>query len=132
MSHSRDLTMLLNEISLRSGLTIRKYVALRFYCFNRHYRYIVKWNKICKKKYLSCVPNVDGKKAIPRASCSKAVTRRASSPPMLHYAFGMDFPIHTRNTLKILIFLHRKLMRKSLSHMQEMCCNIRIHFVLVS
>jgi len=29
-----------------------------------------------------------------RASCSKAV---------LHYALGMDFPIHTRNTWKILI-----------------------------
>jgi len=42
-------------------------------------------------------------KSIPRASCSKAVTRQASSPPMLHYALGMDFPIHTRNTWKILI-----------------------------
>ena len=44
-------------------------------------------------------------KSIPRASCSKAVTRQASSPPMLHYALGMDFPIHTMNTWKILIFL---------------------------
>jgi len=24
--------------------------------------------------------------------------KQASSPPMLHYALGMDFPIHTRNT----------------------------------
>jgi len=28
----------------------------------------------------------------------------ASSPPMLHYALGMDFPIHPRNTWTILIF----------------------------
>jgi len=28
------------------------------YSFRAH---IVKWNKICKKKYLSCVPGVDGK-----------------------------------------------------------------------
>jgi len=24
---------------------------------------------------------------------------QASSPPMLHYAFGMDIPIHTRNIM---------------------------------
>jgi len=40
-------------------------------------------------------------KSIPRASCSKAVN---SSLPMLHYALGMDFPIHTSNTWKIPIF----------------------------
>ena len=29
---------------------------------------------------------------------------QASSPPMLHYALGMDFPIHTRNTWKIFFY----------------------------
>ena len=31
------------------------------------------------------------------------VSIKTSSLPMLHYALGMDFPIHTRNTRKILI-----------------------------
>jgi len=37
-----------------------------------------------------------------------SIVLKASSPPMLHYALGMDFPIHTRNTWKILIILSRK------------------------
>jgi len=65
----------------------------------------IKWNKICKKKYLSCVPGVDG-----------------TIHPwgfVLHYALGMDFPIHTRNTWNILIFLHTKAAQKFLNYSLE-------------
>jgi len=31
--------------------------------------------------------------------------RQASSPPMRHYALGMDFPIPTRNTWKIHVLI---------------------------
>ena len=94
MAHSRDVTMLLNEISLRFGCTITKYVELFVYCFMPHR---VKWNKICKKKYISCVLGVDGK------IHPEAVVQQAESPPMRQEARGMDFSIHTRNTWRILI-----------------------------
>jgi len=40
-------------------------------------------------------------KSIPRAYCSIGGDEacRSSSQHMLHYALGMDFPIHTRNPL---------------------------------
>ena len=53
-----DVVIELNEISLSSRFTIKKQFTLFVYCFMHH---INNWNKICKKKYLSCVPGVDGK-----------------------------------------------------------------------
>ena len=41
-------------------------------------------------------------KSIPWASRSEAVTRQTASLPILHYDFGVNFPIHTRNTCQIL------------------------------
>jgi len=91
MSHSRDITMFLNEISLRSGFTIKKLVALFVYCF---IHYTFKWNEICKKSIYHVFLVWMGK-SIPRASCSK--------PPKPHYALWVNFPIHARNTWNILI-----------------------------
>jgi len=76
MSHSRDVTMMLNEISLRSGFTINRSGCLFI---------------VIGTMKLNEIKNA----------------RQASSPPMLHYALGMDFPIHTRNTWNILIILSK-------------------------
>jgi len=49
----------------------------------RHHK--IKWNNICKKKYLSCVPGVVGK-ILPRASCSP------------RYGFSHPHQKHMKNT----------------------------------
>jgi len=87
MSHSRDVTMLLNEISPRSGFTIKKSVALFYFCFRHE---TVKWKKICKKNYL-------GFRALRRWR-GKPRHRLCCSTP--------SGRIHTRNTWKILIVWH--------------------------
>jgi len=43
---------------------------------------------------------------------------------MLHYALGMDFPIHTRNTWKILILLYYNFYWKSNKNWWFFLCNI--------
>jgi len=57
LAHSRDVTVLLNEISLRCGCTIKKYSLLLVYCYRPH---SVKRNKICKPRHRLCFTTPSG------------------------------------------------------------------------
>ena len=94
--HSRDISMLLNEMSLGFGCTMKKQRCLFIVLCH------IELNQIqYARKSIYHVFLVYMGKSNPRASCSKAVTLLASS--LLHYALGIAFPIHTRNTWNIRI-----------------------------
>ena len=60
-SQSRNITMVLfviNEHIATLSLYYKEIVRAVLYCFMH---YINNWNKICKKKYMSCVPGMDDK-----------------------------------------------------------------------
>ena len=99
-SHSRDGTMLLLYWMKSSYALVLPQKSSRFVCCFMHHAH--NWNKICKKKYISCAPGVDGK--IHPSSFGNLGGDSANLVTLLHYALRMVFPF-TSGTHKITLYL---------------------------